>query len=272
MQQRVNKKTKVRQEHDSQSNIQIQKQAEELSNVQTHDYSPLENITCRIGDNACAAKHVSFLQRTGLFHPMNESRRVQSLLRLQQQYGNRFVQRVIAQHAIQTKLTIGQPGDIYEQEADRVAEQVMRMPEPEVQRQPEEEEEELQMVQKQPQEEEEEMQMKELPGQNSEVAPKLESRINALRGGGQPLPVSTRSSFEQSFGYDFSQVRVHTDAEADNLNSSLNAQAFTTGQDVFFRQGAYNPGSSSGQKLLAHELTHVVQQNGDKIQQKLNIG
>ncbi|MBM3235930.1 DUF4157 domain-containing protein [Candidatus Poribacteria bacterium] len=262
MQQRMND-PKFRQKQDLQSNIQIRKKTEEADALM-RDYNPLQNITCKIGDNACAAKHVSLIQRTGLFHPMNESRRVQSLLRLQQQYGNRFVQRVLAQHAIQTRLQVSQPGDIYEREAERVAERVMQMPEPETQRQPAEEEEELQMVQRQPQEEEEEMQMKELPGQNSEVTPKLESRINALKGGGQPLPISTRSSFEQSFGYDFSQVRVHTDAEADNLNNSLNAQAFTTGQDVFFRQGAYNPGSSSGQKLLAHELTHVAQQNGDK--------
>jgi hypothetical protein len=74
---------------------------------------------------------------------------------------------------------------------------------------------------------------------------------------------------ESSFGADFSGVRVHADAQSDTLNQSLNARAFTTGQDVFFRQGAYSPGSSGGRELLAHELTHVVQQNGDQVQTKL---
>jgi hypothetical protein len=129
------------------------------------------------------------------------------------------------------------------------------------------------MVQRQPQEEEEEqLQTKELPAQTSEVTPNLESRINALKGGGQPLHTSTCSFFEPRFGYDFGQVRVHTDVEADTLNSSLNAHAFTTGQDIFFRQGEYNPGSSSGRELLAHELTHVVQQNGDNVQHKFTVG
>jgi Domain of unknown function (DUF4157) len=73
---------------------------------------------------------------------------------------------------------------------------------------------------------------------------------------------------EPRFGADFSGVRVHTDAGADGLNRSLSAKAFTTGRDIYFRQGEYNPGSSSGRSLLAHELTHVVQQNPDKVQTK----
>jgi hypothetical protein len=67
---------------------------------------------------------------------------------------------------------------------------------------------------------------------------------------------------EQVFGTDFSGVKIHHDGESDALNRSLQARAFTVGNDVFFSQGAYNPTSSNGQKLLAHELTHVVQQNG----------
>ena len=62
-------------------------------------------------------------------------------------------------------------------------------------------------------------------------------------------------------GHDFSGVRVHTSAESDTLNQQLSAKAFTTGQDIFFKQGEYNPGSSSGKELIAHELTHVVQQS-----------
>jgi hypothetical protein len=61
-------------------------------------------------------------------------------------------------------------------------------------------------------------------------------------------------------GQDFSDVRVHTDSKADELSQNLSAKAFTTGNDIFFKDGTYNPGSSSGQQLIAHELTHVVQQ------------
>ena len=69
-------------------------------------------------------------------------------------------------------------------------------------------------------------------------------------------------------GADFSGVRVHTDTQSDQLNRSIQAKAFTTGQDVFFRSGEYNPGSKGGQELIAHELTHVVQQNGSTVQKK----
>ncbi|WP_062288958.1 DUF4157 domain-containing protein [Nostoc piscinale] len=90
----------------------------------------------------------------------------------------------------------------------------------------------------------------------------VEAGIQRARSGGQPIADSIREPMEQAFGSDFSGVRVHTDAQADQLNQSIQAKAFTTGQDVFFRQGAYKPGSRGGQELLAHELTHVVQQNG----------
>lgn len=72
---------------------------------------------------------------------------------------------------------------------------------------------------------------------------------------------------EPIMGADFSGVKVHTDAQADQLSRSIQAKAFTTGQDVFFRQGAYEPGSRGGQELIAHELTHVVQQTGRAVQQ-----
>ncbi|MPZ49080.1 MAG: DUF4157 domain-containing protein [Dehalococcoidia bacterium] len=84
--------------------------------------------------------------------------------------------------------------------------------------------------------------------------------IQSKRGGGAPLADTERRTMESNFGEDFSDVRVHTDGEADSLNHAVRAEAFTTGKDIFFRGGAYNPGSSDGQKLLAHELTHVVQQ------------
>jgi hypothetical protein len=84
--------------------------------------------------------------------------------------------------------------------------------------------------------------------------------IQGKRGGGSPLDASARRNLEPSFGEDFSDVRVHTDGSADNLNRAVKAEAFTTGTDIFFRSGSYNPSSGEGQKLLAHELTHVVQQ------------
>jgi hypothetical protein len=74
---------------------------------------------------------------------------------------------------------------------------------------------------------------------------------------------------ERAFGADFSGVRVHHDAHADALSRPLQARAFTTGQDIFFSQGAYRPGTSSGQELIAHELTHVVQQNGNRVEKKV---
>jgi len=155
------------------------------------------------------------------------------------------------QAPIQAKLTLGEPNDRYEQEADQVAAQVVqRMNEPEsVQRQEGLEEEELQMK---PQ-----LQRQVMSG---EVSPELEQNLNRAKSGGQSLDPQIQAQMGQAMGADFSGVKVHTDRQADQLNQSIQAKAFTTGQDVFFRQGEYNPGSSSGQELIAHELTHVVQQ------------
>lgn len=99
----------------------------------------------------------------------------------------------------------------------------------------------------------------------------VEAGINKARGGGQPLERGVRRQMESTFGADFGSVRVHTGPEAHQLNREVNAVAFTTGQDVFFRQGAYDPGSSAGRELLAHELTHVVQQGGAGIKTKLTV-
>ncbi|MEI1378397.1 DUF4157 domain-containing protein [Nostoc sp. UHCC 0926] len=208
----------------------------------------------------------------------------------------------------QAKLSISQPGDKYEQEADSVAQQVMqRIAQPvnrqSIQREALPEEEQLQMkpmansitplVQRQEMlEDEEELQMKsldnstlqrqEMPEDEEELqmkpmvqrraeasmaaAPDLEASINQARGGGQAMAKNIRHPMEVAFGTDFSGVKVHTDGQSDQLNRSIQARAFTTGQDVFFRQGEYNPGSRGGQELLAHELTHVVQQNGGAVQ------
>jgi hypothetical protein len=85
-------------------------------------------------------------------------------------------------------------------------------------------------------------------------------RINEARGSGQQLDAGLQEQMGAALGHDLSGVQVHADTKADTLSRELNAEAFTTGQDVFFRQGAYDPGSDSGRELIAHELTHVVQQ------------
>lgn len=99
----------------------------------------------------------------------------------------------------------------------------------------------------------------------------VERSIDAARGGGHGMDHSTRTRMESAFGADFSGVRIHHDSRADGLSQSLSARAFATGRDVFFRQGEYSPGTSSGRELLAHELTHVVQQNGPGVQRKMSL-
>jgi hypothetical protein len=176
---------------------------------------------------------------------------------------------------IQAKLTIGEAGDKYEQEADRVAKDVVQqINAPQTNAMPKEDSAQIQpnTLQRQ-QTDEEELQLKQLPEMvqrrqaiaGGEASTDLADSINSARGGGQSLDASLQQSMGQAMGTDFSGVRVHTDAQADQLNQSIQAKAFTTGQDVFFKQGAYNPSSTAGQELLAHELTHVVQQNGGDI-------
>jgi hypothetical protein len=87
-------------------------------------------------------------------------------------------------------------------------------------------------------------------------------RIQAERGSGESLESGVQANMGKSFDQDFSGVRVHTSSEADTLNREIGAKAFTTGKDIFFRSGAYDPDSQAGQHLIAHELTHVVQQGG----------
>jgi hypothetical protein len=94
------------------------------------------------------------------------------------------------------------------------------------------------------------------------VAGPLESRIDSLRGRGAPLDHGTRARMEPRFGHDFGGVRVHTGGEAAAMARSLGARAFTTGSDVFFGAGQYRDDTDTGRRLLAHELTHVVQQGG----------
>lgn len=230
----------------------------------------------------------------------------------------------------QTKMQVNEPGDVFEQEADEAADQVLEKKEgsahisgaggiqkqsldeniqekpafptitplvqtmeeePEtVQKQEEdlqretaedlqaqEEEEELQMandegmedlqmereedVQTQ-EEEEEELQTKRTGHDSRSVSPGVEHGISSSKGMGSPLPDSSRKQMESGFGADFSRVRVHTDSQAVQMNKAVGAQAFTHGNDIYFNEGKFNPASRSGQHLLAHELTHTLQQGG----------
>lgn len=158
-----------------------------------------------------------------------------------------------------------------EEEEPLQAQRIQRAEEEELQMQRiqrADEEDELQMQRDtiQREGEDEELQMKRIQRQSfedgGEVGSDIESSIEASRGGGQAIDDSVRGKLEGAFNADFSGVRVHTDSQSDTLNKSIQAKAFTTGSDIFFSKGAYNPGSTDGQELLSHELTHVVQQNG----------
>jgi outer membrane protein OmpA-like peptidoglycan-associated protein len=160
---------------------------------------------------------------------------------------------------IQPKLAVGPADDEYEREADRVAEHVMRMPDPvsrTLQRTPAI----VQRVCKECEEEDKRLQGKAVGGEGLHVSPAIESQIASLKGAGHPLPASARSYFEPRFGQDFGRVRVHTGPRAAEAAHSIGALAFTAGRDVAFAAGRYAPETSAGRRLLAHELTHVVQQ------------
>ena len=187
-----------------------------------------------------------------------------------------------AAHSHQPMLKISQPGDRLEKEADEVASHVVNSNEPStisgadentLQRQPMEEEEELQAklngekILRQPLEEEEEMQPKLKAGTPAAGnAPSIHKELKSP-GSGSPLPASTLSFMEQGIGADFRSVRVHNDSRSHKMAESISAQAFAHGRNIYFNKGKWNPGSKSGQELLAHELTHVAQQN-DRIQRK----
>ena len=157
--------------------------------------------------------------------------------------------------AIQTKLSISTPGDIYEQEADRVAEHVMRMPATTLQRS---------CVTRMPDgstfskyKEDSGLVQRRVESGNHSVPDNFPHDL----GSGQPLDPDTRAFMEPRFGTDFSAVRIHAGAQAAESTRSVNALAYTVGRDVVFNSGQYVPQSDRGKRLLAHELTHVVQQS-----------
>jgi hypothetical protein len=164
---------------------------------------------------------------------------------------------------IRPKLKIGQPGDKYEQEADAVADKVMRMSSAEtMQMQPfEEEEEPIQM--KCEKCEEEEMLQPESETGGGYASPEISHKIEMSEGNGAALPNETNRFMSNAFRSDFSGVQIHTDSNALQMNQKLGARAFTVGSDIYFNKREYNPESTDGKQLLAHELTHVVQQNNN---------
>lgn len=192
------------------------------------------------------------------------------VLALHRQMGNQQLQRLLARHRLQAKLKVGAAQDVYEQEADRIAAQVLAQPVPapkitEV-AQPAGKDvpalattitplavataSEAQVPQAKP-----------IAATNSfEPGADFESRLNATRGGGTPLPTPTRTFMETRFGADFSNVRLHTGPTAAQLSHAVQAQAFTHGADIYLGAGHSDLTSPGGQRLLAHELTHTLQQ------------
>ena len=211
-----------------------------------------------------------------------QSPEVRSILHLQRTIGNQAVQRMLqtdteeleaeltgtatrrfghdfsgipihasAAKAIQKKLVINRPGDSYEQDADRIAEQVMRTPTPS-----------LRASTVSTLSSAAGAQAKEGLTPAPHVTPEVEANVRTLQSEGNPLPSASREFFESRLGADFSQVRVFTGTRAQETAKSLGAKAFTVGQSISFGAGQYAPESNEGKRLLAHELTHVVQQEG----------
>ena len=114
----------------------------------------------------------------------------------------------------------------------------------------------------------EKLQFKAAGGDPPAVTPGVESRLHSSKGGGSPLSGETRGKMESSFGADFSSVRIHNDSSAAEMSSKLNAQAFTHGSDIYFGRGKFDVDSNSGQRLLAHELTHTIQQRQSSLVQR----
>lgn len=206
---------------------------------------------------------------------------------------------------IQTKLTVGAPDDMYEKEADAVADKVIRMPEPAfvnrksagikshpiLQRQTEEEEEPIQMkgnesggfiqkkcaecekekgeIQRKPVRETITPLLQRKSERDSAVPNSMAHSITSSNGSGEALDANTQNFMSSRFGNDFSSVKIHSDNQSVQFNRELNAKAFTVGKDIYFNEGQYQPNTDKGKHLLAHELTHVVQQNHFLSRQRL---
>ena len=185
------------------------------------------------------------------------------------------VKALLRDNGVQAKLRLGAPDDKFEQEADRVAEKLVNeppqqqtplpktgapeMPPTIVQRVCEQCEDELRQQPEDERDEEEDLlQAAPLPGRTATLDHQLSLAIRAMRRGGRTLP--QREYFQSHMGYDFSATRIHTDSRAHHLAAQVGARAFTFGEHIVFGSGEFAPHTTGGRKLLAHELTHVVQQ------------
>jgi Domain of unknown function (DUF4157) len=160
----------------------------------------------------------------------------------------------------QPRLTLNNPNDNYEMEADAMADKVMRMQQPFIKAKPLP----INSIQRkcaECDEEEKKPQRKEMVDNETTADRSLERYIGNLTNSGRSLPDEVRSFFEPRFDYDFNNVKVHTDHVAAKSAQSINAVAYTSGSNIVFNAGQYSPGTDRGKRLLAHELTHVVQQN-----------
>jgi len=164
---------------------------------------------------------------------------------------------VYSNQTVQTKLTVNEPGDKHEQEADSAADKVMQM----------RGNQQIQRKCSACEEEDKKIQRKAggaLTKTSSEagvgVSSAIHNRIAASQGGGSSLDGATNSFMSDRFGVDFGSVKIHNNSESAQLNRQLNARAFTVGRDIYFNSGEYEPGTGSGRHLLAHELAHTVQQ------------
>jgi Domain of unknown function (DUF4157) len=176
-------------------------------------------------------------------------------------------------NAVQTKLLVATAGDQYEQEADCVANEVVGRLTAPLDPSPQK----IQPIQPpsmshlKPDSSVKSLFRRRSGTGGTTVTPEFENSIQAAQGRGRPLASNLRGPMERAFGENFGSVRVHADAYSDRLNRSIRAQAFTVGQDIFFRHNEYQPQSRGGQVLLAHELSHVVQQRENVVQRKIGF-
>jgi len=183
----------------------------------------------------------------------------QQVMHLQQAIGNRAVQRLFKSGRLQAALKIGTPDGVYEQEAERVADEVMRAPETVVQKTCD------QCAAGVPPcsncaAKNEKMNIRRKADAAALDSAVPDNCVSSL-GTGQSLDRATRNYFEPRFGADFSHVKVHSGAQAAESAGSINARAYTLGSNMVFGAGQYEPNTIEGKRLLAHELTHVIQQN-----------
>ena len=255
--------------HKNETSSQASSNVKPLSiNLQTRPFAPLEAPQSESSSDE-QAKEFSRKQMfsESILERLINTPTPESATPVQRKPENRL-KSAARERIIQAKLNIGEPNDKYEKEADATAAKVVQQINTPLQSQSVQRQESM--------EEDGELQMKSLIQRRENVgggvaSTDLESSIQSARGSGQSLDGSLSEKLGQAMGADFSGVKVHTDSQSDHLNKSIQAKAFTTGQDVFFRQGAYDPSSRGGQELIAHELTHVVQQNGGAVQAKMSL-